>query len=80
MKDIEWKAINREELAVLLVESKRLSSRALGATTIYRLERDGREVIAMALPDGHTLIIERAPSAKWRRRIDAQRPTTPASR
>jgi hypothetical protein len=80
MKDIDWKPIGRDELAALLVETKRISSRAIGATTIYRLEREGREIIAMALPDGHALIVERAPQAKWRRRIDPQRQATPTSR
>ncbi|MDD5250410.1 MAG: hypothetical protein PHY45_15610 [Rhodocyclaceae bacterium] len=79
MKDIDWRAIDRRELATLLANSKRVSSRAIGATTIYRLDHDGREIIAMALPDGAAVIVERAPLAKWRRRIDAQR-TTPASR
>ncbi|HEX8964222.1 MAG TPA: hypothetical protein VF801_14560 [Rhodocyclaceae bacterium] len=79
MKDIDWKAVSREELANLLAGSKRLASRALGATTIYRLEHDGREFLAMALPDGHALVIEKPPRAKWRRRIDGERPT-PASR
>jgi hypothetical protein len=76
MKDIDWKTISRQELAALLVETKRLSSRAIGATTVYRLERNGREILAMALPDGHALIVERTPQAKWRRRIDAERDAT----
>ncbi len=79
MKDIDWRAIDRRELAALLGNSKRVSSRAVGATTIYRLDHDGREILAMALPDGHALIVERAPMVKWRRRIDAEK-ATPASR
>ncbi|MGE5467032.1 MAG: hypothetical protein ACM3Y9_06365 [Ignavibacteria bacterium] len=79
MKDIEWKAVGRDELAVLLVECKRLSSRAVGATTIYQLERNGREILALALPDGHALVLEKSPQAKWRRRIDPK-PVSPASR
>jgi hypothetical protein len=80
VRDIAWHAIERHELATLLSEAKRLSSRAVGSTTIYELEHNGQEIVAMALPDGHALIVERAPKAKWRRRIDPTRSTTPASR
>ncbi|HEX8988292.1 MAG TPA: hypothetical protein VF816_10050 [Rhodocyclaceae bacterium] len=73
MKDIDWKAISRQELASLLVETRRVSSHAVGATTLYRLERNGREILAMALPDGYALILEKAAQAKWRRRIDLER-------
>lgn len=80
MKDIDWRPIDRHALAVLLSEAKRLTSRAIGGTTIYRLEHNNREVIAMALSDGHALVVEQKPQAKWRRRIDANLTTNPASR
>ena len=79
MKDVDWRAIRCEELAALLGEARRVSSRAVGATTIYRLEHNGRDVLALALPDGHALVVERSAQAKWRRRIDP-RPLTPTSR
>lgn len=81
MREVAWHAVGREELASLLHDGKRLSSHAVGATTIYRLEHDGHEILAMALPDGHALIVERSPQAKWRRRInDALGGSTPGSR
>jgi len=79
VKDIDWRAINREDLAKLLSEAKHISSRGLGATTVYHLDHNGRGLLALALPDGYALVVERAPQAKWRRRIDGQQ-TTPASR
>ncbi len=79
MRDVAWHAIGRDELAQLLSEASRIASRGIGATTVYELEHDGHGIVAMALPDGHALVIERAPLSRWRRRMDAEH-ATPASR
>ncbi|MDO8931815.1 MAG: hypothetical protein Q7U97_05415 [Rhodocyclaceae bacterium] len=81
MKNVAWRAIDRRELAALLTDGDLLASQAVGETTIYRLAADGREIIALALPDGRAIILEPLvpAAARRRRRIDSG-PVNPASR
>lgn len=81
MKGLAWRSIGRDELAELLKNAEQLSSAALGEATIYRLAGDERDMIAIALADGHALVVEAAtaPPAKRRRRVDTGR-ITPATR
>ncbi len=80
MTDIAWRSITRRELAVLLRNSPQVSSSAVGETTIYRLDNNGLEILALSLPDGATVIVEQvAAAAKRRRRVDMTG-VTPASR
>jgi hypothetical protein len=79
MKDFAWRGIGRGELAALLADTRHVSSSAHGAATIYRLERDGRQVLAIALPGGEAVVVEAAAPLRRRRRIDAGQ-ISPASR
>ena len=81
MKRLEWRSVARGELAQLLKNAPQVSSTAVGDATIYQLENDGRETLAIALTDGQAVIVEAAaaPLAKRRRRVDKSR-LSPASR
>jgi hypothetical protein len=72
VKKLDWRRIDRDELAALLGAVQQLSSSAVGAATVYRIERDGRQQIAIALPDGEAMLVEiAAASPRRRRRVDA---------
>jgi hypothetical protein len=74
MKALAWHAVDRRTLATLLRESPSVASQAVGEATVYQIESDGREVLAIALPDGATVIVQRpAPPAAKRRRVDAKK-------
>lgn len=80
MKDIDWRTIDRHELAAWLGDAPSVSSRAVGDTTIYRLAHDGREVLAIAPPGDAVIVVAKpAPPARRRRRIDTTT-LTPAPR
>ena len=69
MTKLAWRRLERRALADLLTVSSLVESSAVGATTVYRLETDAGEVLALALPDGEALIVELpAPAPKKRRR------------
>ncbi|MDK9723464.1 MAG: hypothetical protein OEL88_01155 [Sterolibacteriaceae bacterium MAG5] len=72
MKDLAWRAANREELATLLTEARQVSSQAVGEATVYRLTGDHPEFLAISLPGGQAVVVEVAPSPgiKRRRRAD----------
>jgi hypothetical protein len=68
---LNWHTLPPGKLALLLQQSQLNGSRAVGASTVYHLGVDGREVLAVSLPDGQAVVIEahQPPRAK-RRRID----------
>ena len=79
MKALDWRTMGRTELAALLEGTRCVSSQAVGAATVYRVEQDGRELLAIALPGGEVIAVSQAAPVKQRRRIDAKI-VTPASR
>lgn len=68
---LNWHTLPPGKLALLLQQSQMDDSRAVGMSTVYRLGVDGREVLAVSLPDGQAIVIEayEPPRAK-RRRVD----------
>jgi hypothetical protein len=68
---LSWHTLPPGKLALLLQQSQMDDSRAVGTSTVYRLSVDGREVLAVSLPDGQAVVIEahEPPRAK-RRRVD----------
>ncbi len=71
MSKLDWHAVPQGELALLLKQAKLDDSRAVGASTVYRLNLAGREVLAVALADGSAVIIEaQVPPRVKRRRVD----------
>ncbi len=68
MTKFQWRTESGAELATLLRKATLEKSAAIGASTIYQIMHNGREKIAVALPDGQVLIIEAAESTKIRRR------------
>ncbi|WP_413889509.1 EAL domain-containing protein [Candidatus Aalborgicola defluviihabitans] len=71
MTKLAWRSIGQGELAQLLKEAVLDESRAVGRTTVYRLNVSGREVLAVALPGGGAVVIEpQAPPRIKRRRME----------
>lgn len=72
MNNCDVQTIDRAALARLLADAHEVSSRAIGASTLYRLLNNGRETLAIALADGHVLLMAAPAVAKrQRRRKDA---------
>ncbi len=71
MSKLNWHAVPPGELALLLKQATLDDSRAVGASTVYRLNLAGREVLAVSLTDGSAVIIEaQVPPRVKRRRVD----------
>jgi hypothetical protein len=71
MNRLNWRTIASADLALLLKEAKLDDSRAVGASIVYQLSIDGRDVLAVSLPDGQAVVVEVvAPLHTSRRRID----------
>lgn len=71
MSKLNWHAAPPGELALLLKQAKLDDSRAVGSSTVYRLNLAGREVLAVSLADGAAVIIEaHVPPRVKRRRVD----------
>lgn len=74
MNKLNWRTVAAGELALLLKQATLDDSRAVGTSTVYQLKIDGRDVLAVTLPDGQAVVVEVvAPIHTLRRRID---PTT----
>lgn len=58
MNKIQWQTLQAPELAQLLQQAQVQEARAVGAATVYQLSVDGREVLAVALPDGQALRLD----------------------
>lgn len=58
MKRLNWRAVPAAELALLLKEAQLTDSRAVGTSTVYQVNRDGQDVLAVALPDGQAVVVE----------------------
>ena len=71
MNRLNWRTVASKELALLLKKAKLGDSRAVGTSTVYQLKIDGRDVLAVSLPDGQAVVIEVvAPVHTLRRRVD----------
>ena len=58
MSRLKWHAIPNGELALLLKEAQLDDSRAVGPSTVYHLNRNGQDVLAVSLPDGQAVVVE----------------------
>jgi hypothetical protein len=71
MNRLNWRTVASQELALLLKKAALDDSRAIGTSTVYRLTIDGRDVLAISLPDGEAVVVEvAAPVHSLRRRVD----------
>ena len=71
MSKMAWRAVAHTELAQLLKGAALDGSCAVGASTVYHFSQDGREYVALSLPDGQAVLIEpTGPAVKKRRHID----------
>jgi hypothetical protein len=71
MNQLHWRTVASAELALLLKKAKLDDSRAVGTSTVYQLKIDGRDVLAVSLPDGEAVVVEVVvPVHLLRRRVD----------
>jgi predicted DNA-binding protein (UPF0251 family) len=68
MTKFQWCTESATELANLLKQAEIHASAAIGTSTIYQIMHEGREKLALSLPEGQILIIETAAPVKIRRR------------
>ena len=71
MDQMQWCIRSATELAQFLTHATVQQSSAIGGSTLYHVQHEGSEKIALSLSDGSALIIElRAKPSVKRRRID----------
>ena len=71
MSRLRWRSAPHSELALLLEKARLDDSRAVGASTVYQLNLDGQDVLAVSLPDGQAVLVElNTKPHTLRRRID----------
>lgn len=71
MDQMQWCTRSASELAQFLTHATVQQSSAIGGNTLYHVQHEGNEKIALSLSDGSALIIElRAKPSVKRRRID----------
>lgn len=68
MSKLLWGTKSVGELSTLLTLSTIENSAAVGASTIYQIMHEGREKLAVSLPDGQAIIIELRDVIRTRRR------------
>ena len=75
MSQFSWRIGAVQELADMLAGAELQNSRAAGNCTVYQLQQDGEEMLAVTV--GHQQVLFIAPKGKAhpaRRRIDADAP------
>ncbi|CAN5879563.1 hypothetical protein BH11PSE12_BH11PSE12_25080 [soil metagenome] len=71
MHKLQWHSHASTELSALLTLASLENSAAVGDSTVYHITHDGREKLAIALPDGKAIIVELSqPQHIKRRRQD----------
>lgn len=71
MSRLTWRTVASADLAILLKGATLDGSRAVGTSTVYQLTIDGRDVLAVSLPDGEAVVVDIAmPVRTLRRRVD----------
>ena len=71
MSRLNWRSVASADLALLLKEATLDGSRAVGTSTVYQLTVDGRDMLAVSLPDGQAVVVDiTAPVHTLRRRVD----------
>ncbi len=71
MKKLHWHIGSSAQLSHLLIQATLEQSAAIGGSTLYHIMHDGEEKLAIALPDGQTLIVALAnPDSTHSRRLD----------
>ena len=68
MTKFQWRTESAAELASLLRQATLEKSAAAGTCTIYQIMHEGREKLAVSLPNGQAIIIEATEATKIRRR------------
>ncbi len=71
MSRLKWRAVPHAELALLLKGALLADSRAVGTSTVYQLNHNGQDMLAVSLPDGQAVVVElNTRPHTLRRRVD----------
>lgn len=76
MNKLNWRAVPHAELSLLLKQATLDDSRAVGSSTVYHLQLEGRDVLAISLPDGQAVLVEARLQPKVNRR-HVEKPPAP---
>lgn len=68
MSKLLWRVGSSGELAQLLSQSKLQESAAVSSSTVYCINHDNKDTIAISLPNGQVLLIEPNIVSRPRRR------------
>lgn len=68
MSKLHWRVGSGGELAQLLMAATLEESAAVSGATVYRLNHENKEKIAISLPGGQVVLIEQATLGRPRRR------------
>ncbi len=68
MNPLQWRNLDAAALAELLGRATVQDSRAVGESTVYEMQCEGRALLAIALQDGQAIVVERAPRIPLHRR------------
>jgi hypothetical protein len=68
MSKLAWRKIAHAKLAELLNGAAVDDSHAVGESTVYHFNHEGRECVAVSLPEGRAVLIEIGSDANPRRR------------
>lgn len=76
MSKLAWRSIAHADLAQLLNGAELDQSSAVGESTVYQFMQDGREFVAVSLPEGQAVLLELAMVGNpKRRRADPDTPS-----
>lgn len=68
MSKLLWRTESVSQLAAILTHSTLENSAAVGTSTVYQILHEGREKLAVSLPNGQAIIIELQEVVRTRRR------------
>lgn len=68
MSKMVWRTVEHAELAHLLNGAELDDSCAVGHSTVYHFSQEGREYVALSLPDGRAILVEPAGAKVQKRR------------
>ena len=68
MSALQWREATHAQLAELLRSATLEQSRAVGPATLYQMQCQGRDILAISLPQGQALLVETGAPARTRRR------------
>jgi predicted DNA-binding protein (UPF0251 family) len=68
MSKLQWRVASASQLSELLTQAKLDKSAAIGNSTMYQIMHEGREMLAIALPEGQVIVIDIVDQVNAKRR------------